>query len=228
MGKTLPGKGGFLRRIVASAGLSRCCAQKCPSCGELPGERGWNFTPCPHCSSMLGDVAGTLLQGNVLPLRQYLLHPAPVVKLIGMILAMAIRDGVDEIRFVGRKEFGPSECPWDTARRSWQVFMILKEHAYEMVPPPELLGAQVFLYFKEVCRMSTIDANRQGRLQISIESLSQSAELAIEELEDAQVARISFVDRHPDAPDIMRPYLVAISMRAGMCDEVDRMQEPTG
>jgi hypothetical protein len=116
-----------------------------------------------------------------------------MVKLVGMILTLAIRDAVSEVRFEGRDEDDESLDPWDASHRRWRIWLSLKGEVYETVPPPRHVGTNIFLLLKEIRRRSEKSApDGPARFQIAIDDYSESVELMIEESAEEEVAKIVF------------------------------------
>ena len=132
-------------------------------------------------------------QEGALLIREYLSDSRPTARLIGMILAMAIRDGVNEIRFVGRDEDDDPDAPSDDPDHSWRIWLHQKGEAYEMVPPPPHVGTDVFRLFKEIHRrVQKETADGPACFRIAIDDYSEPVDLVLEESDEEQVATIVF------------------------------------
>ncbi len=191
--------------------------RKCASCGFHSYDRLCDFDPCPHCEGLFGNVASLLPQETILHLREYLAETRDGAKIIGMILAMAIRDGANEFRLEGREEEGESEYPDEEPGRSWRVWLTVKGKSYEIVPPPRHLGAEAYRLLREIHRQTTIDAaSGPACFQIAIDDYSESVELMVEESEEEELAKILFTSESLEPWPGMQPYLTEIFERTAL------------
>jgi hypothetical protein len=166
---------------------------KCASCGVVVYHQVPDCDPCPRCDRTFGHVANLMPQQRELPLREYLSDSRPMANSVGLVLALAIRDGVNEIRFVGRDEDSDPEAPWDDHHRSCSIWYHSKGEAYEVVPPPRHVGTGIFLVLKEICRRVPKEtADGPACFRIAIDDYSEAVELTIEESEEQGVAKIVF------------------------------------
>lgn len=189
--------------------------QKCASCGVFSYDRLSCFDQCPHCGGLFGEVDGLMPRDGVFHLDRYLDDGRSAVKLIGMILTMAIRDGVKEVRLVGHCEEDDPECPWDASHRLWRIWLTLKGKAHEMVPPPRHVGTSVFLLLKEVYRRTKREDTGPARFHIAMDDYSESVELILAESEEEELAKIVFTSEAIQPWEGARRHLEEVFSRVG-------------
>lgn len=172
--------------------------RKCASCGTVVYEHIPRGDPCPHCDRPFDDVTNLMPQDGNLLLREYLSDRRFGVTMLGLYLALAIRDGVNEVRFIGRHEGDDPEGPWDDCLRSWGIWFHLRNAAYEVVPPPPLMGTYAFRLLKEIHRYAQWEtASAPACFRIVIDDYTEAVELTIDESAEEDVAKIVFPSETP-------------------------------
>lgn len=170
--------------------------RKCASCGKVVYEHIACGDPCPHCDRPFDDVTNLMPQDGSLLLREHVSDRRPVATILGLPLALAIRDGVNEIRFVGRDDGDAPEAPRDL--RSWRIWFHQKSAVYEVVPPPPLVGMDIFRLLKEFYRRAQKEAATGPTcFDIVIDDYAETVELVIEESAEEDVAKIVFTSEAP-------------------------------
>jgi len=135
-------------------------ARFCPACEAVTHWPGWKTKTdyCHNCGRLLDPAHFLIDPPSILVLsdERYRHEGKPTVKFIAMVILLAIKDRLTEVRF----EPGRDEC---------RLYYRCDGEFYDMVPPPRFMYKQISATLKAMAGLASESKPQSGDLQIKLD-----------------------------------------------------------